>query len=84
MVRKKNNVTLQRMLYEFDGEIIDVLCVVDNITKEGEFTLCGNAIPDNRLETFGIQSVGEEFMGKVKDVTCPNCRKIIDYIKGLK
>lgn len=73
---------LQRMRYDFWDETAEVICAVNNVSMGGEFTICGNAIPDGA--EFGATAIGPEFDGKLKDVTCPNCKKIIDFIKSLK
>lgn len=82
---KKFKATLQKMRYSLYGEEeFECVCLVDNSSKGGEFTLCGNAIPDSNIEIEGFEAVGSEFLGSVKDVTCPNCLKVIEYIKSLK
>lgn len=82
---KKIRATLQKMRYSLYGEEeFECICLVDNVTKGGEFTLCGNAIPDSSIEIEGFESVGDEFIGSIKDVNCPNCLKVIGYIKSLK
>lgn len=42
---KKIPASLQKMRYDKQGEIVQVVCLVDSVTKGGEYTLCGNAIP---------------------------------------
>lgn len=39
---------------------------------------------DSRLDIEGFEAVGGEFKGSVKEVTCPNCRNRIQYIKQLR
>lgn len=73
---------LQRMKYELFDEEQEVVCIVNNCQQGGEFTLCGNAIPDG--SEFGCIQVGKEFEGKLKDVTCPNCLKMLRWCKSLK
>lgn len=81
---KKIKAPLQRMRYAYmDGEI-EYVCLVDETGSGGEFTLCGNAIPDSVIEINDFEAVGKEFSGSIKDVTCPNCLKRIEYIKSLK
>ena len=75
---------LQKMKYDNDGEVIEIICLVDGITKGGEYTLCGNAIPDSIIEYEGAERVGEEFIGSIRDVTCSDCISKIKYIKSLK
>lgn len=81
---KKIPASLQKMRYDKQGEIVQVVCLVDSVTKGGEYTLCGNAIPDSIMEKEGAERVGEEFIGSIKDVTCGNCSSKIQYIKLLK
>ena len=66
---------LQKMKYDNRGEVIEVICLVDKATKGGEYTLCGNAIPDSTIEFDGSERIGEEFKGAIKDVTCCHCMK---------
>lgn len=47
---KKIPASLQKMRYDKQGEIVQVVCLVDSVTKGGEYTLCGNAIPDSAME----------------------------------
>jgi hypothetical protein len=75
---------LQKMMYREDGEIFTVTCGVNNAQMGGEYTFCGNAIPDTTLDTFDCQTVGEPFSGKLKLVDCPNCRNFISFVKRLK
>lgn len=81
---KKIPVSLQKMRCLNDGEIKTVVCAVNNAMRGGEFTFCGNAIPDSVMEYQDMEAVGEEYEGTCKDITCPNCRRIIDYVKSLK
>jgi hypothetical protein len=72
------------MRYWGDGNKRTVTCGVNLIQRDGEFTICGN----NRIEG-GIADgddwdiIGGGFYGTLKKVTCPNCIKIINYIKTL-
>lgn len=82
---KKISARLQRMRYCFYGmEEVEHVCLVDEANHCGEFTLCGNAIPDSTIEFDDFEAVGEEFIGSIKDITCPNCLRKINYIKSLK
>lgn len=82
---KKQKAILQKMKYSLYGEEeYEAICLVDISIRGGEFTLCGNAIPDSTIENDGFESVGEEFEGSIKDITCHNCFKRINYIKSLK
>ena len=76
--------TLQNMEFQGDFELYSNICIVDEIRKGGEFTVCGLAIPDSTLETDGFRAVNKEYKGSIKECTCPNCRRIIAYYKNLK
>lgn len=72
------------MKYLEDGEIFTLVCAVNNNQMGGEFTICGNAIPDTRIDTFGCEPVGKSYDGKLKDINCPNCISFIRFVKGFK
>ena len=76
--------SLQKMRYDKQGEIVQVVCLVDSVTKGGEYTLCGNAIPDSAMEYEGAERVDEGFCGSIRDVTCADCINKITYIRSLK
>ena len=76
--------TLQNMEFQGDFEIFQNICVVDEIRKGGEFTVCGLAIPDSTLETDGFHAVGEGYKGSIDECSCPNCKRIIAYYKNLE
>ena len=91
--KKKIDMRLQRMLfqnpwfvpgYDDEPEVFSHVCAVNEIQAGGEYTLCGCAIPDSNLDIEGWEADGDEFNGKLKDVTCPNCRRFIKYVKSLK
>jgi hypothetical protein len=84
MVAEGVSMKLQKMMYEECGEVFTVTCGVNTAQMGGEYTFCGNAIPDTRLDTFECEAVGEEYKGKLKEVDCPNCLNFIKYVKGLK
>ena len=75
---------LQKMMYEHGSDVFTFCCAVNIYCKGGEYTICGNAIPDTTMELYGCEKTGGEFEGKLKDVTCPNCLNFINYIKGFK
>ena len=76
--------TLQNMEFQVDFEKIQNICIVDEIRKGGEFTVCGLAIPDSTLEKDGFRAVGEGYKGSIDECSCPNCKMIIAYYKSLK
>lgn len=82
--KNKNAATLQRMIFIEDGEEFEVVCLVNQCSRGGEFTMCGCAIPDSRLDKEEFEMVGLEYKGTIKDVTCGGCLKQIGYIKSLK
>jgi len=75
---------LQKMIYRHDGKIIKLVCAVNLFYHGGEFTFCGNAIPDNTLELNDCEAEGEEFEGMLKDLTCSSCINFIKYVKEFK
>lgn len=82
---KKIKATLQKMRYGDEyWEYTECVCLVDEISHGGEYTFCGNAIPDSHLEIEGFEAIGDEYEGSIKEVTCPQCLKRIEYIKSLK
>ena len=81
---KEQAMKLQKMIYERDGDIFTFFCAVNLYCNGGEYTICGNAIPDSTIESCDCEKTGDEFEGKLKDVTCPNCLNFINFIKGFK
>lgn len=75
--------TLQRMIYETNEGKISTVCCVNKIEACGEYTLCGHNIY-SILEIEDCEKVGDKFEGTIKDITCPNCLRHIEYIKSLK
>jgi hypothetical protein len=84
MVAKGVSMELQKMMYREDGEVFTVICAVNIAQMGGEYTLCGNAIPDTRLENEDCEAVGKAYRGKLKEVNCANCLNFINFVKGLK
>jgi hypothetical protein len=41
---------LQKMRYKLDNKFYISICAVDSINHGGEYTLCGNAIPDTTMK----------------------------------
>lgn len=58
--------------------------IVDEVTLGGEFTVCGRAIPQSNIDIDGWQSEGQEYIGTIRKVTCPNCLRILTYYKHLR
>jgi hypothetical protein len=69
-----------------DGVLIEYVCGVNEVFHGGEFTFCWCAIPDIcRIDKdIDFEAAGNEYTGKAKDVTCPMCKGIVEYIKRLK
>jgi len=62
-----------------------VVCAVDLVTKGGEFTICGNnCINAGIADSDDWDIIGNHFNGTLKQVTCPNCKRFINFIKGFK
>ena len=76
--------TLQNMEFQGDFELYSNICIVDEIRKGGEFTVCGLATPDSTLEPYGFRAVNKEYEGSIEECSCPNCKRIIAYYKNLK
>lgn len=82
---KKYKALLQKMVYGGEGFIpFECVCLVDLSTRGGEYTICGNAIPDSHLDSEGFEAIGNEYYGSIKEVNCPRCSAVIEYIKSLK
>jgi len=74
---------LQKMNYFNDSG--KVVCAVDLVTRGCEFTICGNnCIDAGRSEDDDWDIIGNHFNGTLKEVTCPNCMRLINFIKGFK
>ena len=58
--------------------------IVDKSTLGGEYTVCSRAIPDSYLDYDGFEQYGEEFEGTMKNCDCVDCRKRVQWFKGLK
>ena len=72
---------LQKMKYNETP----VVCVIDcSGAGDGECTLCGNVYFSSGLGFEDHEPVGDPFNGKLKNVTCRDCLKIINFVKGLK
>jgi hypothetical protein len=84
MVAKGINMELQKMMYREDGEVFTVTCAVNIVQMGGEYTICGNAFPDTRMENEDCEAVGKPYQGKLSEVDCPNCLNFIRFVKGLK
>jgi len=72
---------LQKMRYKLDNKLYIFVCAVDSISHGGEYTLCGNAIPDTTMKDDESEHIGDSYNGKLKEVTCPNCMRFIKFIK---
>ena len=73
---------LQKMKY---GENKTVVCAVNTEERGGEFTVCGNnCLKAGATDFDDWDIIGNAFIGKLKQVTCPNCLSHIRFIKGLE
>jgi hypothetical protein len=75
---------LQNMKYREDGTMHKVTCAVNLVQHGGEFTLCGAAIPDSTLKFDDFERDGDEYDGRLEKVTCTDCLRFINFVKGLK
>jgi hypothetical protein len=75
---------LQKMIYRQYGTAKKYVCAVNPVQHGGEYTLCGNAIPDTTLKDDDCEHTGDSYTGVLKKVTCPNCIYFINFIKNLK
>jgi hypothetical protein len=74
---------LQKINYFNDSKKL-VVCAVDT-TRNGEFTLCANNLMEAaKLEDDDWDIIGNNFEGKLKNVTCPNCLRLINFIKNME
>ena len=64
-----------------DNKIKIYVCAVNSIEHGGEYTLCGVAIPDTTMKNDNAEHLEDEYSGKLKNVTCPNCIRHIKFIK---
>ena len=76
---------LQKMIYKEDNfmEAVEIVCAVNMVQSGGEYTLCGNAIPDTTIKDNGCEHIGNEFIGSLKEITCGDCLRFINFIKNL-
>ena len=61
---------LQKMKRRHDGRIFIKTCIVNLVWRGGEYTLCGDAIPDTNLEINDCERVGDFIAGTLKKVNC--------------
>lgn len=78
---KKIKAPLQKMKYRFPyTDKVEHICLVDMSSRGGEFTMCGNAIPDSNINIEGFEATRKQFEGTIKDITCPNCLNTIELL----
>jgi hypothetical protein len=75
---------LQKMNYKHDNKTRMYVCAVNSVQHGGEYTLCGNAIPDTTMEDDDCEHIGDSYRGGLKNVTCPNCMAFINFIKRME
>jgi len=74
---------LQKIKYSENRK--PVICAINTISNGGEYTLCGNsAIDAGSSEYDDWKIIGNYFNGNLKQVTCPKCQSIINFIKSLE
>ena len=74
---------LQKMRYDKNRKI--VVCAVNTEDRGGEFTICGNNCLKAGAAYFDDWDiVGSAFIGKLKQVTCPKCKRHIEYVKAFE
>lgn len=79
--------TLQRMRHTADdmGEDCIITHIVNIMSHNGEYTLCGRAIPDSNLAINGCAALPNgELSGTINDCDCKDCKRILFYIKTLQ
>jgi hypothetical protein len=79
---------LRKMRRLVDGEWDESVCALAN-THGGEFTVCGDdAVCDVREGPYTgeiiMEPIGDDFEGKLKDVTCRDCLSVISFIKAFR
>jgi hypothetical protein len=74
---------LQKMKYKQDGVTKTYVCAVNSVQHGAEYTICGIAIPDTTLKDDDCVHIGNSYTGVLKEVTCPNCIRFINFIKNM-
>ena len=64
-----------------DNGISTKWCYQDDSVNNGEFTVCGDAMPDSSLNFEGKEFTDEKKEGRQ---TCPDCLQRIAYYKRIK
>lgn len=75
---------IQKMIHIEDGKKNVITHAVNEAVWAGEFTICGLDIVESKLSYNGFEKEGEEYQGKLKDLDCLECLKIIKFCKNLK
>lgn len=76
---------LQKMKHETfidDHEIITH--VINSCSSSGEYTICELDTVSSSLKYNGFEKISEHYAGKLKEVTCEECKTFINFIKNLK
>lgn len=78
--------TLIKMRFKEDNGFRYETCGVNGANHGGEYTMCGCAWTDSSIK--GGQDFeavdGVEFTGTIRQITCAQCLKTIDFYKKLK
>ena len=76
---------LQKMKHETSTNEHEILIhVINSAHNSGEYTVCGLDTISSTLEYNGFEKVGNPYEGKLKEVTCEECKTFINFIKKLK
>jgi hypothetical protein len=54
------------------------VCGIDEVIQSDYSTLCGY-----QLWNSNDLAIGDEFMGKHTEITCPNCKKVLAYFQQI-
>jgi len=71
---------LQKMKYKHDGRTFTLVCAINSVQSGGEYTLCGNAIPDTTMKDNDCEHIGDSYRGSLKNVTCGTTKTVKNII----
>lgn len=73
---------LRHSVFPSGSEII--IHAINTVCNSAEFTICGLDTVSSNFEYNDFEKDGKPYEGKIKEVTCEECLKIINFIKKLK